>query len=208
VIDDLLPDPAAARADALQLCREQKAAVEAPVFPGVQSSPQPCEAIMQRIADALGRDLRWDSPDHGALRLSLAGDEARADVHVDSPTLDNIFGGVLYLTRPEHCRGGTSFYRHRRSGWARRPDEATLRARGYASFLDFQRRNLPPDRRQPFERWKAQRDGAWELLFDIPMRFNRLVVFRSDFFHAVSELFGEAPEDGRLVQLFHFVAKT
>ena len=38
------------------------------------------------------------------------------------------------------------------------------------------------------------------------MRFNRLVVFRSDFFHAITELFGDRAENGRLVQLLHFEA--
>jgi hypothetical protein len=33
------------------------------------------------------------------------------------------------------------------------------------------------------------------------------VLFRSDFFHAVTELFGDGFENGRLVQLFHFEAE-
>jgi hypothetical protein len=127
---------------------------------------------------------------------------------VDNPTLPHIYGSVLHLTLPEHCSGGTSFYRHRGSGWARRPDAATLRAAGYALFLDFQKRNLPPNRRQTFAEWKGQRDATWELLFEVPTRFNRLVVFRSDFFHAISGLYGDQLANGRLVQLYHFETES
>ena len=206
VIDDFLDDPMAYRAQALALCAQQGRRSERLSFPGVQTPPQPCEPLMRRVADALGRALKWDSTDHGALRISLAGDSARADVHVDSPTVDNIFGGVLTLSLPQHCRGGTSFYRHRASGWERRPDAATLRAAGHDTFLDFQRRHLRPNRMQPFAQWLRERDEAWEWLFEVPMRFNRLIVFRSDFFHAITELFGDQPDNGRLVQLLHFEA--
>jgi tetratricopeptide (TPR) repeat protein len=206
VIDDVLDDPLTYRAQALALCAQQAERNERLSFPGVQTTAQPCEALMQRVSDALGRALKWDSADHGALRISLAGDRARADVHVDSPTIENIFGGVLYLSLPQHCRGGTSFYRHRKSGWDRRPDASTMRAAGYESFLDFQRRNVRPNRMQPFAQWLQQRDETWERIFEVPMRFNRLVVFLSDFFHAITELFGEHAENGRLVQLLHFEA--
>lgn len=207
VIDDFIDDPQAYRQWALGECREQAQRSREVNFPGVQTPPQPCGPIMQRIADALGRAVKWDSIDHGALRLSLASDDARADVHVDSPTLENVYGGVLYFSLPEHCRGGTSFYRHRDSGWDRRPDAPALKAAGYASFLDFQKRNLPHNRRLPFAQWLERREATWEWLFEVPMRFNRLVVFRSDYFHAITELFGDDFDNGRLVQLFHFEAK-
>lgn len=207
VIDDFIDDPLAYRQQMLNECQQLAQRSREVNFPGVQTPPQPCTQTMQRIADALGRAVKWDSIDHGAVRLSLARDEARADVHVDNPTLENVYGGVLYLSLPEHCRGGTSFYRHRGSGWDRRPDAATMKAAGYASFLDFQKRNLPPNRKMPFAQWLERREATWEWLFEVPMRFNRLVVFRSDFFHAITELFGDDFSNGRLVQLFHFEAR-
>ena len=207
VIDDFLPDPQAFRAEALRLCATQAQRSANGNFPGVQTPPQPVGATMQRIAGMLGRAVKWDSPDNGALRVSLASDDARADVHVDNPTLPHIFGGVLYLSRPEDCRGGTRFYRHRSTGHDRRPDDAALAGMGHASFLDFQKRHLPINRRLPFAEWQQQRDATWAFLFEVPMRFNRLIVFRSDFFHAITELFGDRAESGRLVQLFHFEAQ-
>ena len=205
VIDDFLPDPYARREQALLLCEE--AAGSASVqgnFPGVQTPAQPSQPTMERIASALGRAVKWDSLDNGSLRVSIAADEARADVHVDNPTLTDIFGGVLYLSLPEHCQGGTRFYRHRDTCWERRPTLAELKSRGFASFFEFQKRSLPANRRLPFSEWLERRDALWEPLFEVPMRFNRLILFRSDFFHSITELFGDRMENGRLVQLFHF----
>jgi tetratricopeptide (TPR) repeat protein len=204
VIDDVLPDPLAFRDEALQRCAQQAVAQSTANFPGLQTPALPCQPMMQRIADTLGRPVKWNSPDNGALRLSLAGDWARADVHVDNPRLPNILGGVLCLALPQHCRGGTAFFRHRDSGWERRPDQATLRAQGFDSFLAFQQRHLPANRRQRFAEWQQQRDSVWQQVLEVEMRFNRLILFRSDFFHAITDLFGDRPENGRLVQLFHF----
>jgi tetratricopeptide (TPR) repeat protein len=204
VVDDFLPDPLAVREHALRLCEQMAIRPGGAVYPGAQTPPQPIADTMQRVADWLGQAVKWDSADHGALRCSLASDEARADVHVDSPTLPHIYGGVLYLTLPGDCAGGTSFYRHRATGWAGRPDAATLKAAGHASFLDFQKRHLPPNRQRPFAEWQDERDRLWEWMFEVPMRFNRLIIFRSDFFHSITNLFGTDLASGRLVQLFHF----
>jgi len=108
VFDDILEDAMSYRNHAVELCRSQGRREAKLNFPGLQTPPCATEPLMQRVADALGSELRWNSPDHGAFRLSAADDEARADVHVDNPRIDNVFGGVLYLSLPEHSRGGPS----------------------------------------------------------------------------------------------------
>jgi len=207
VFDDILDDAMSYRNHAVELCRSQGRREAKLNFPGLQTAPCATEQFMQRVADALGRELRWNSPDHGAFRLSTAGDEARADVHVDNPSIGNVFGGVLYLSLPEHSRGGTTFFRHRRTGWDRTPNAERLRAGGYRSLSDYQRRELRPNERMTFDEWVKHRGALWEPVLELPMRFNRLIIFRSDFYHAVTELFGTTVDDGRLVQLFHFEAK-
>ena len=142
VFDDILEDAMSYRDQAVALCRSQGRREAKLNFPGLQTPPCATEQLMQRVADAFGRELRWNSPDHGAFRLSVAGDEARADVHVDNPSIDNVFGGVLYLSLPEHGRGGTTFFRHRRTGWDRTPNAERLRAGGYRSLSDYQRREI------------------------------------------------------------------
>jgi hypothetical protein len=188
VLDDFLDDPLACRAHALALTYATGRELGAVNFPGIQTGAQECSAIMQRIADALGRDLKWDSPDNGAFRLSSAADTARCDIHVDSDAGNDIYAAVLYLSLPEHCSGGTGFWRHRETGWERRPSAEQLAAFDYASFLDFERRWIPVGRQRPFAEWRKERAHAW------------------DFFHAIGEVFGDRPENARLVRLFYFQA--
>jgi tetratricopeptide (TPR) repeat protein len=206
VIDEFLDDPLGYRQRALQMKFLHSSNQAGINYPGQQTAAQPCDAIMQRIAGALGRGIKWDSPDNGAFRYSPADAAARNDIHVDSPDRNEIFAAVLYLSLPEHCRGGTVFWRHRATGWERRPSPAQLAGSGYASFREFEKRWMPVDRQRPFGELQRERNAAWECVLDVPMRFNRLIVYRSDFFHSIGELFGDRPENARLVQLFFFEA--
>ena len=50
------------------------------------------------------------------------------------------WSGILYLSAPEHCEGGTEFFRHRRTGTERMAlDAAELAALGYANGGDMHR---------------------------------------------------------------------
>ena len=85
ILDDFLPDPAAWRAQALNLPFEQQR-YAGQNYPGSQTAGQPSQAIMERIATALGRPIRFISPDNGSYRLSYADAMARTDIHVDNET--------------------------------------------------------------------------------------------------------------------------
>ena len=204
IVDDFLPDPAAWRAQALALPFEQQR-YAGQNYPGSQTAGQPSLAIMERIATALGRPIRFISPDNGSYRLSYADATARTDIHVDNETGNNFnfYAGVLYLNPPEQCQGGTTFWRHQPSGWYRRLPEADVKAGGYASFKDFQKRWLPNSKVQKFNDLQEQRD-SWQALLEVPMRHNRLIVYKGHYFHSISNVFGDTPENGRLVQLFFF----
>jgi tetratricopeptide (TPR) repeat protein len=203
VLDDFLAEPLAYRESALALPYADRSA-NGVNYPGLQTTPRLASAHMQRIADALGHDLKWSWPDHGSFRLSLAGSTARSDIHVDDAAGRPTYAAVLYLSLPEHCRGGTSFWRHRATGWERAPAPDELRARGYADLDAFHRSlDSPGGGRVDFEALRAGR-GEWDLVLEVPMRFNRLIIYRADHYHAISEVFGDTPRDGRLVQLFFF----
>ena len=206
IVDDALPDPDAYRAQALALDYRQSADARGVNFPGRQTDGQPCQALMERIAGALGHDVKWLSPDNGAFRSSGADSVARSDIHVDPDdgSAGPVLAGLLYLTLPEQCRGGTSFWRHRSTGWEQRPTIAELRARGYPSFAEFERQGIHIDRARAFAEIALGRAELWDFLFEIPLRYNRLAIYRADYFHAVSNVFGSSPEDARLVQLFYF----
>jgi tetratricopeptide (TPR) repeat protein len=203
IVDDFLEDPVAWRAQALALpFHAQRYAGQN--YPGVQTLGQDCQPIMERIAATLGRPVKFISPDNGSYRISYADDVARTDIHVDNESGGKFefYAGVLYLNPPEQCQGGTTFWRHLPSGWEKRPPEQEVRA-AYPSFKDFQKRWLPNTKVQKFNELQERRE-AWQALLEVPMRHNRLIVYRGHYFHSISKVFGSTPEDGRLVQLFFF----
>lgn len=203
VLDDFLPDPLARRAHALSLAYTEASGHLYGNFPGSQTAGGHADqATMQRIANLLERDIKWGWPSHGAFRLSPATATACSDIHADLDQSRPAYAGVLYLSLPEDCQGGTSFWRHRETGWSKVPDEGQARASRFGSYAEFMRRRTA-DAAQAFEQLSAARD-EWELVFEVPMRFNRLILYRSDFFHGISTLFGHKPGDSRLVQLYFF----
>lgn len=201
LFDDFLPDPDAVRAWAADLAYT----VRNGNYPGAQTGPVRCDDIMQAIADRLGRRIKWASPDNGVVRLTLADACARTDIHIDDEKAVETtrYAAVLYLTRPEHCRGGTSFWQHRATGWRKRPAEEAVREAGYADFKSFLCTETPIAGERAFSDLAAMRE-KWQRLFTLPMRYNRLVLYKGNYFHAVDSVFGSGFDDGRLTRLFTF----
>ena len=87
------------------------------------------------------------------------------------------WAAVVYLSLPNQCSGGMAFYRRTN---AKMPDEKT------------------DDR-------LTQPSQAWEETTYIPMRFNRMILFKASIlFHRATHGFGQTPESGRLAQIFLF----
>jgi hypothetical protein len=131
---------------------------------------------------------------HGKCRIALAGDTGRAKVHVDTAH----WSGILYLSRPEDCRGGTEFFRHLPTGTERAPfDDEEARAHGYPAAKEMVARILERD---------TVDDSKWEMTMRVPMRFNRLILLRPWLWHTAGEAFGDSLENGRLVYLMFFAS--
>ena len=140
--------------------------------------PQPDVNSVEPInIEGLDRQLSWlvnehlaplPTPSHGRVRLALDG--AAAETRVRSE--DGDWSGLLFLSRPDENRPGINFYRHGPTG----TDGATPGAPAISSAD-------PAD---------------WEQAMTIPVRFNRLVLFRSWLWHAPGPAFGDRLENGRL----------
>ncbi|NIM26826.1 MAG: hypothetical protein GTO67_04840 [Gammaproteobacteria bacterium] len=135
----------------------------------------------------------YGTAEHGRFRLTMAEDEGDRGyyVHIDGHAH---WAGILYLTPDEHCQGGTEFYRHREHATDRcYTTHAEARAHGFDDCSKFADETI-------------ERDGndlsKWEHLMTVPMRFNRMVIFRPWFWHTAGKSFGDSRENGRLVQLF------
>lgn len=205
VIDQFLPEPEQHRQHILQQ-DFHALRYHGQNYPGRQTDGLPCAEIMRALATILNCPLKFISPDNGSARLSFADSVAKSDIHVDNESGDSrrLYAAVLYLNLPEQCRGGTSFWRHTPTGFDCRPQQAALQAAGFANFRQFQERHLPLNQSAAAFNTLTTRRNEWECLFTVPMRFNRLLLYRGDYFHAIGEVFGQDAQDARLTQLFFF----
>ena len=88
------------------------------------------------------------------------------------------YAGILYLTLPEFCQGGTSFYQHISTG----EFVAQAAQRGCYDWAN------PDD---------------WSLVYQARMQFNRVVFYPGDLFHSVTKpFFGNTMDNARLTQNF------
>ena len=196
IIDDFLADPDEIRQAALSL--EYRKPNEQKNYPGRNSTQRLNYPGLDEIVSELTGEKVVGSAErnaHGHCRVSLAGDdEARKYfVHVD---LGVVWSGLLYLTLPEHCRGGTEFYRHVETDADRAPIYPhELAAAGVEYYGEAADKIVQKD---------SNDRTKWEHTSTIPMRYNRLVLLRPWFYHTAGPSFGTSMENGRLVQLFFF----
>lgn len=192
IVDDFYDNPMEVREGALGLDYPEHAEM---VYSGRSSrqalmTPQLVSVISRLVAHPL---VPSPNSANGHFRMSFADDVPDQDIHVD-PGRD--WAGLLYLSLPEDCQGGTSFWRHKALGIEQMPDDPEEIARhGFKSFEDMR---LTLVRNDGLDRSK------WELTMAVPMRFNRLVLFRSWLWHSHTVNFGDRPENSRLTQLFFF----
>ena len=192
VIDDFLRNADAVRAEALSLDYRVEGR-----FPGYNSVQRINIEGLDQVVSSLVREpvraLTTEGGSHGSCRLALASDDEPGRIHIDQ----SHWSGILYLSRPEDCQGGTEFYRHIRTGTDRVPmDEEGLKAAGYSSYKELQHDILDKD---------ALDRSKWELTMSVPMRFNRLVLLQPHYWHTSGPGFGDSVENGRLVYLMFFL---
>lgn len=192
VVDDFLDDIDSLRNMALRLTYpEQQGA-----FPGRNSVERiDLDGLVQEVSRCVGEPLRLLTPpeSHAKCRITLARDEGKAKVHMDHAAY---WSGILYLSLPGDCSGGTAFFRHRRTNTDRAPyNEQELAAMGYATAAAMHADIIEKD---------SNDDSKCEMTMQVPMRYNRLVLLRPWLWHTAGPGFGDRIENGRLVYLMFF----
>lgn len=195
VFDDFLIDADRVRAEALTLNYSVQGR-----FPGLNSVEKirlgGLDAVISKLVHEQVHAPWTKDFSHGSCRLALEGDNAPGRIHIDQ----SHWSGVLCLTRNEHCRGGTDFFRHKRTLTDRVPiDVNGLNAIGYRSYEAMQHDILDKD---------GLDHSKWERTMTIPMRFNRLVLLQPQYWHTAGPSFGNSVENGRLVYLMFFMRGT
>ena len=191
VVDDFFADALAFREAGLRLTYPEQDSM----FPGCNSTDRlTIPGLDDYVSQLTGERLRPLPPpsSHAKFRLTLASDVGRAGVHTDP----GYWSGILYLSRPEDCQGGTEFFRHRRTNTDRRPmTDAEVTALGYKTYAESEHDILGRD---------TLDYSAWEPTMTVPMRFNRLLLLRPWLWHTAGPGFGDNRENGRLVYLLFY----
>ena len=193
LVDDFIDNPHALREAALRLTYPHGENM----FPGRNSVERiNLEGLAGQVSRLVGEPLAPMPPTqaHAKCRITLGGDTGKAKVHVDAAH----WSGILYLSRPEDCRGGTEFVRHLPTNSDRTAyNDAEARALGFPSARVMTTSILDSD---------STDDSKWEMTMRVPMRFNRLVLLRPWLWHTAGEAFGDSMENGRLVYLMFFAS--
>lgn len=195
IVDDFLPNPDAVRAAALRLAYPEPD--EPTYFPGRNADQAlPLQGLDAVISSLVGEALQpAPGTSHLKPRLALEGQQGKGGIHVDNAH----WSAILYLTLDQDCQGGTSFHRHKRTNSEHAPvfpGEAERMGLNHPS--EIWEKIVFPDQ---------DRAEAWDTTMVIPMRFNRLALFRSYLWHNAGPSFGTSPETGRLIlPLFYIPA--
>lgn len=160
-----------AHADTLSFAGEVNP-LDGVLYPGI-STDIPAEVRKAVLAAApKARDITM------FMRLSLAGVPVPHQAHTDS--VMGRMSMMLYLNRPEHCQGGTSFVRHKKTGMVINPRD------------QFEQRVWELD---------TNKSRAWEIYDQIDMRSNRCAFFPANLMHRAEPVggYGTDATNGRLV---------
>lgn len=169
------------------------------MYPGCNSQERiNIDGLERQISRLVGEPLVPMPPPqaHGKFRMAMAGDTGNARVHVDTAH----WSAVLYLSRPEDCRGGTEFFRHIPTNSERAPyNDHEAQAMGGKSAKELTAEILERD---------TLDESKWEMTMRVPMRFNRLILLRPWLWHTAGESFGDCRENARLIYLMFFASAT
>lgn len=175
IIDDFYTNPDSVRNYALNQPFDVKGN-----FPGSRTKawlPDDVKSCIQHYMNFAGNITSWlnNDPNHSySGAFQLTTAYDRTWIHSD---FNNMWAGVCYLTPDAPYSGGTGLYRHKESGKHSSGGQDKYEAYDYTK---------------------------WDLFDRIGNKYNRLIIYRGDLFHASLDYFGSTPYDGRLFQTFFF----
>lgn len=143
------------------------------------------ETIQDIVLVAGGKITKWSTDEYnGAFQYTTSRD--RSWIHADQTTK---WAGVCYLTPNAPLSSGTGLFKHIPTGL----ESAPINEDGSYNFDILDKINMD-----------SQDMTKWELTDRLANKFNRLVLYRGDFFHMSLDYFGQDINDGRLFQTFFF----
>lgn len=137
------------------------------------------------VSPFYGKVIYWSEEQYtGAYQYTTSRD--RSWIHADQTTT---WAGVCYLTPDAPLSAGTGLFKHKSTGLVMAPRNSDG---SYDTELLGQ---INKD---------SQDMTKWELVDRLANVYNRLVLYRGDYFHMSLDYFGQDLNDGRLFQTFFF----
>lgn len=149
-------------------------------FPGVRTKPYLPDDVKQAIQlcvkNLAGNVTNWfDGTEHQGYSGAFQLTTANDRTWIHADYYSD-WAGVCYLTPNAPTSGGTGLYRHKTTGEYKKVNNDH---NGY----DY---------------------TTWELVDVVGNKYNRLVLYRGNSFHASLDYFGDNAQNGRLFQTFFF----
>ena len=195
VVDGVYQNPDAVRRFALSQHYGSGGGIYPGRFARVPLSIDPLlELINVAIPSPQGRPLVSHPDYHGITAFAMLTASGRdLSPHQQQPHSDGFceYAAILYLSQPDDCVGGTSFWRHRRADLEYAPtgsDPRTLDAiqrYGADSPLRLFKQMLNEALAEPIGGYITESNGTWEQIKIVEMRQNRLVVYDASLFHSI-----------------------
>ncbi len=170
IIDDFYPDPYLVREEALVQTYQDPPGSTARLAKTALST----EFANKQMLNQLSKQFSDPNVNRYVIlfRYSLEGSIKKTFCHADSCS----YAGIVYLSLPEHCKGGTSFYVHKPTG-----DYFWNPENGY--------------------RYDICDASQWEQVRSINMAFNCMAFYPGHLFHAITpDFFGTEIANARLTQ--------
>lgn len=195
IIDDFYENPDALRKLALKTVYKNYG--EQQNYPGYESVKAfYTYDIVKKFEGILKQSIVYDPRKFvfGKFRYSVESDLAKTKIHLDWPVH---WTGIVYLSKDRHSSGGLGIYQHLETGITRLQASPNFYQKyGCKSIEEFDARYIYPN---------SSNVEKWSLIEEIPIKFNRLILFPgSEYFHSITEQFGNTIEDARLTQNFFF----
>jgi hypothetical protein len=157
-------------------------------YPGFRTkshtNPSIYSIIQEAVKHAGGQITNFSTDNHnGSYQYATSKDKSW--VHADEQT----WAGICFLTPDAPLSSGTGLFKHKETGLYCRPknDDGSIDVK----LLD----TIYKD---------SQDMDKWELTDRLSNKFNRLILYRGDYFHVSLDYFGTNLYDGRLFQTFFF----
>jgi hypothetical protein len=146
-------------------------------YPGARTKPYLPDDVKGCISywmQLQGKVTNWFEDQGYTGAFQIATAQDRTWIHPDHY---NMWAGVCYLTPDAPHTSGTGIYRHKETGEFRKSGDNLHEGYDYTK---------------------------WDLFDVVGNKYNRLVIYRGDLFHASIDYFGDNKDNGRLFQTFFF----